>query len=82
MADSASSKQNFPRRGSVPAGAAPLESIICTEELLNRPWRPFDRENENSALGALVSALANSPQTILQTLAEKVLEILCADQLA
>jgi signal transduction histidine kinase len=56
-----------------------LESILCTEELLNRPWRPPDHEKENSALVALVSALADSPRTILQTLADKVLEILDAD---
>jgi GAF domain-containing protein len=34
---------------------------------------------ENSALVALTSALADSPQTILQTLADKVLEVLQAD---
>jgi hypothetical protein len=34
---------------------------------------------ENSALVALVSTLADSPRTILQTLADKVLEILDAD---
>jgi hypothetical protein len=34
---------------------------------------------ENSTLVVLVSALANSPRTILQTLAEKVLEVLEAD---
>jgi PAS domain S-box-containing protein len=79
MADTASSKRNLPGQGSVPVSAAPLESILCTEELLNRPWRPPDREKENSALVALVSALADSPQTILQTLADKVLEILRAD---
>jgi hypothetical protein len=56
-----------------------LESILCTEELLKRPWRPPDREKENSALVALVSALANSPQTILQTLVDKVLVILRAE---
>src|SRR5215469_5031759 len=77
MADSAGSK--LPHQGSVPAGAAPLESILCTKELSNRPWRPPDREKENSALVALVSALADSPETILQTLADKVLEILDAD---
>src|SRR6516162_4281772 len=59
--------------------AASLESILCTEELSNRPWRPPEREKENSALVALVSALADSPQTILQTLADKVLEVLQAD---
>ena len=60
-------------------GAAPLESIICTEELLKRPRRPADHEKENSALAALVSALADSPGTVLQVLADKVLEILQAD---
>ena len=59
--------------------AAPLESILCTDELLNRPRRPPDHDKENSALAALVSALADSPRTILQTLADKVLEVLDAD---
>ena len=49
------------------------------EELGRRPWRPPDHTKENSALVALVSALADSPHTILQTLADKVLEILRAD---
>jgi PAS domain S-box-containing protein len=60
-------------------GAAPLESIVCTEELLKRPSRPAHYELENSALTSLVSALADSPHTILQTLTDKVLEILQAD---
>src|SRR5215470_13383948 len=64
---------------SAPIPAAPLESILCTEELLSRPRRPPDHETENSALVALASALADSPGTILQTLADKVLEILQAD---
>jgi signal transduction histidine kinase len=59
--------------------AAPLQSILCTEELFNRPSRPPDHTVENSALVALASALADSPRTILQTLADKVLEILHAD---
>src|SRR6201987_2551762 len=60
-------------------GAAPLESIVCTEELLKRPSRPAHYELENSALISLVSALADSPHTILHTLTDKVLEILEAD---
>jgi PAS domain S-box-containing protein len=64
---------------SIPDGATSLESILCTEELLNRPWRPPDYEKESSALVALVSALADSPGTILQTLADKVRELLHAD---
>jgi PAS domain S-box-containing protein len=64
---------------SIADDAVSLESILCTEELLNRPWRPPDYEKENSALVALVSALADSPRTILQTLADKVRELLHAD---
>jgi signal transduction histidine kinase len=59
--------------------AAALESILCTEELLTRPSRPPDDKVENSALLALSSALADSPRTILHTLADKVLEVLQAD---
>jgi C4-dicarboxylate-specific signal transduction histidine kinase len=46
--------------------------------LHRRSPRPPEYEKENSALAALVSALADSPGTILQTLADKVLEILDA----
>jgi hypothetical protein len=60
---------------SIPDGAASLESILCTEELRRRPSRPPDYEKENRALVALRSALANSPSTILQTLAETILEV-------
>jgi signal transduction histidine kinase len=77
MIDPATSTIDF--SASIPVGAAPLESILCTEELRNRPWRPPAHEMENSALVALVSALADSPRSILQTLADKVLEVLDAD---
>jgi PAS domain S-box-containing protein len=53
----------------------PLESILCTEELNRRPARPPDYETENRALGKLTQALADSPHTILQTLADTVLDI-------
>jgi PAS domain S-box-containing protein len=59
---------------SLPAGAAPLESILCTEELQSRPSRSPDYEKENRALVKLVSALADSPATIFRTLAETILE--------
>jgi hypothetical protein len=49
------------------------------QSLLNRPSRPPDYKVENSALVALTSALGDSPRTILQTLADKVLEVLQAD---
>jgi signal transduction histidine kinase len=79
MTESGKSGNDFPLEASISAGAAPLESILCTEELRRRPSRPPDYEKENGALVALVSALADSPQTVLQTLADKVLAILHAD---
>ena len=63
-----------PLETSLPKGAAPLESILCTEELRNRPSRSPNHEKENSALVALCGALADSPRTILQTLADQVLD--------
>jgi len=79
MTASDESKIDIPLEASIPAGAAPLESILRTAELSRRPSRPPDFDNENRALVALASALADSPQTILQTLADKVLAILDAD---
>jgi PAS domain S-box-containing protein len=63
----------------IPVGAVPLESVLCTEELHCRPSRPPDREKENRALVALANALAESPRTILQTLANTILEVFEAD---
>lgn len=60
-------------------GLVPLNEILCTEELLRRPWRPPDYELENKALGKLVEALGRSPRTILQTLADTLLEVFRAD---
>ena len=71
------SRDSLPFEGSIPG--APLESVLCTEELRRRPSRPPDYENENRALVSLVSALAASPGTILQTLADKILATLHAD---
>jgi PAS domain S-box-containing protein len=61
------------------SGAVPLESILCTEELHRRQSRPPDYEKENQALVKLVSALADSPSTILQTLAETILDFTQCD---
>jgi PAS domain S-box-containing protein len=58
---------------------APLESILCTEELRRRPSRPPDYEKENRALVALVSALADSPNTVLQALADTILDVTQCD---
>src|SRR5262249_22804613 len=77
MTEAANLQKCVPLETSIPA--ASLESILCMEELRNRPWRAPDHERENSALAALVTALADSPRTILQTLADKVLEVLRAD---
>ena len=68
-----------PLRSSLPDGAASLESILCTEELRRRLSRPPDYEKETRALVALSSALADSPHTILQTLAETILEVTQSD---
>ena len=54
----------------------PLESILCTEELDSRPSRAPEFEKESRALVALTQALSDSPQTILQTLADTILDIL------
>jgi signal transduction histidine kinase len=68
---------------SAPSGVAPtlpaLESVLCTEELNRRPSRPPDYERESRALGSLAQALADSPRTILQALADTILEVFRAD---
>jgi signal transduction histidine kinase/CheY-like chemotaxis protein len=60
------------------ASPVPLEAILRTKELRSRPQRPADYETETKALASLVQALADSPRTILQTLSDKVLEVLRA----
>ena len=58
-----------------PGAAASLESVLRTEILDRRPARLPDYETENRALTALAGALSDSPQTILQTLADTILEV-------
>ena len=58
---------------------APLESILCTEELQRRPLRAPDYEKENRALVELAAALADSPSTIFQTLADTIRDITQCD---
>ncbi len=79
MGESAASPRNDPPASSIPDGVAPLESILCTEELQNRSSRPANYEKENNALRTLVSALADSPSTIFQTLAETIKDITQSD---
>src|SRR5215469_9103987 len=73
------SQNKVPLDASIPVGGASLESILCTEELQRRPSRPPDYEKENSSLVKLVSALADSPNTVLQTLAETILHVTQCD---
>ncbi len=79
MTGSGKARTDYPLEALMPAAAAPLESILCTEELRRRPSRPPDYETENRALVNLASALADSPSTILQTLADTILDITQCD---
>lgn len=79
MTQPAKSKNDVSLESSIPESGAFLESILCTEELHHRPSRPPDYAKENSALVALASALADSPRTILQRLAETILDITQSD---
>jgi PAS domain S-box-containing protein len=58
---------------------ASLESILCIDELDRRPSRPPDYATENRALVALAQALADSPRSVLQTLADTILDALQCD---
>src|SRR6266404_6175927 len=79
VADSAELQNDFPVEASIPDGGVTLDSILCTEELRRRPWRPPDYEKENRALVALLSALLHSPPNILQILAETILDVTQCD---
>src|SRR5689334_13520979 len=61
------------------SSSVPLESIPCTDELDRRSKRPPDYEIENRALVALPQAMADSPRTILQTLADTILGVFKCD---
>ena len=58
---------------------APLESVLRTEELYRRPVRKADIETEHRLLAELGQSLAESPATILQVLATKILTACKAD---
>jgi PAS domain S-box-containing protein len=74
MSSVSTSRANTALEDSIPEAGASLESILCTEELQRRPSRPPDYEKENRALVALMSALADSPSTIFQMLADTILD--------
>src|SRR5688572_9769740 len=63
----------------VPASPFVLDQVLITGELDARPSRAPDFEAENRALSTLAEALATSPQTVLQKLAEIVLELCRAE---
>ena len=58
---------------------APLEVVLRTEELQERPTRPPNRELERSALDSLTRHLETSPQTILKALADTMLSVFRCD---
>ena len=59
MVDSAYAESQLPLDTASPNEAASLDSIVRTEEMLQRPSRPPEPEKENSALAALVISLAD-----------------------
>src|SRR5262247_4099142 len=79
MSQTAESNSDVQPATSIPPAGACVGSILRTEELQRRSSRPPDYEKENSALVALVSALADSPGTILQRLTETILEVTRSD---
>ena len=79
MTELAKPHNHLPLEDSIPEVGVPLESILYTEELHRCTSRPPDHKKENSALVAVARALADSPRTILQTLAETILDITQSD---
>jgi hypothetical protein len=79
VTESAQPQKDFRLEASMPEDSVPLETILCTEELRRRPWRPSDYEKENRALVALAKALVDSKSDILQILAETILEVTQCD---
>ena len=82
MSDILRSTNDNPLEDSILEAGATLESILCTEELRRRPSHLPDYEKENRALVALMNALADSPSTIFQTLADTILDITQCDSAA
>ena len=68
-----------PQRGRLFAGTASLDEVLITEELFSRPARHPNYEAENRALVNLARAMADSPQDILQKLAETALDLCDAE---
>jgi PAS domain S-box-containing protein len=79
MSQNRKASASFAEGSTVLGAPVSLESILCTDELDRRPLRAPDFEAENQALVALAQALANSPRSILQTLADTILDVLRCD---
>lgn len=79
MSTANSRSGNLQAAGAVGKAPVSRESILCTDELNLRPSRTPDYKTENRALVALAQALADSPHTILQTLADTILEVFQCD---
>jgi formate hydrogenlyase transcriptional activator len=79
MTDSINPEHDFSREDPMTDSAVSLEAVLSTDELHCRAPRPPDYEKENRAMAKLASALADSPSTILQTLAETILDITQCD---
>jgi signal transduction histidine kinase len=70
-----------PHRELLSLGAADLDDVLITDDLSGRAPRPPDYEAENRALVQLARGMVDSPQNILQMLAETALD-LCNAQTA
>lgn len=68
-----------PHRELVSPGAADLDGVLITDELFGRAPRPPNFEAENRALVQLARAMVDSPQNILQMLAETALDLCSAE---
>jgi PAS domain S-box-containing protein len=79
VAQPVQSKDAVTLASAIPDGAASLESVLCTEELPQRPSRVPDHAKENAALVTLAGALAESRHTILDILADAILRVTGAD---
>lgn len=63
MVQPADARGDVPLATAIAGAVASLGSILRTEELLKRPRRPPNHEEETAALKMLVGALADSPST-------------------
>jgi signal transduction histidine kinase len=75
MKEFAGSENGDPESSFIPVSAVLSSSFLQIKELYRRPSHPRDYANENRALVALTRGLTDSPHTILQTLADMILEM-------